>query len=104
MTGEWLVLDHDNDNRQTASSRSGAEDMAATAREFGSDDVEIVPPDDSDGATTDGGDPADATIVDHAPDAGEDHDAEYDLPERSVGEDPLNWVPGEFVDEFEVDG
>jgi len=50
---EFTVIDHDRENEQYADTRSEAEDMAATAREFGSENVEIVPPGD---AETDGGD------------------------------------------------
>jgi len=48
----FTIIDHDNDNEQTANSRSEAEDMAATARQLGSDNVEIIPPDN---AEPDGG-------------------------------------------------
>ena len=44
----FVVIDHDNDNEREAETRQQAEEMAETAREFGSDDVEIVTPDDAD--------------------------------------------------------
>lgn len=90
---EWLVIDHDRDNEQPAESRSEAEDMKATAQEFGSEHVEIVPPGRSD-AATDGGTPevVDAEPVESPGDQ---------LPERSVSDDPLTWMPGEFIDEID---
>jgi len=36
--------------------------------------------------------------VDPTPQAGPDHP---DLPDRSVSDDPLTWIPGEFVDEID---
>lgn len=38
----FVVIDHDNDNRKEFDNRSDAEEAADTAREFGSDDVEVV--------------------------------------------------------------
>lgn len=114
QAGEWVVVDHDRDNRKPAPSRSKAEEMAETAREFGSDDVEVKhvgkdtaadgddPNNDSkpqgSESDTDGAEPVDAEVIDHAPDA-PDHSEEYaNLPDRDVGEDPLTWMPGEFID------
>jgi len=45
----------------------------------------------------------DADEVPHSPDVdpgGGDTD-ETDLPERNVGDDPLKWLPGEFVDQID---
>jgi hypothetical protein len=97
---EWLVVDHDTDNRKPADSRSEAEDMAATARELGSENVEILPVPET---TTDGGDEVD--VVDHVdpePDPTPvDADAAAELPDRRVADDPLTWMPGHFVDEID---
>lgn len=118
---EWTVVDHDNDgNRRTAESRSEAEEKAATAREFGSENVEIIPPGQNEvnegssdvrseiEPTPDGGN---AEVVDVDPEIvrhGDDADQEpttaeraAELPERSVADDPLNWIPGDFVDEID---
>jgi hypothetical protein len=96
---QWEVVDHDNDNRRPADSRTVAEDMAATACELGSDDVEILSPQET---TTDGGS-NDVEIINHVdpnPEPG-DADEAADLPERSVADDPLTWMPGHFVDDID---
>lgn len=174
---DWTVIDHDNDNKKTADSRSEAEEMAATAREFGSDNVDIYPPgelpdelssdetstdggtmteatddsdDDLDGACESntvpcaecgesltsqeaeidahnepyhpdclyGGDGVEADFIDHSDDTQQadavvvdEADPEpveptpeaagEDLPDRSVADDPLTWIPGEFVDNID---
>jgi len=86
----WEVVDHDNDNHRPASHRSEAEEMQATAEDFGSDDVEILPPQETDGGEVE---TVDAEVVDHA--------EEYQLDERSVAEDPIDWVPSDFTDEID---
>ena len=97
-TAAFAVIDHDNDNRRTADTRTEAEDMKATAEEFGSEDVEIVATD---------AEPAEAEVVEPAPDTNHEPEAlsaeeieayAGDLDEREVGQDPLKWMPGEFVD------
>jgi len=91
----FVVIDHDNDNEREAETRQQAEEMAETAREFGSDDVEIVTPDDAD---------TEPDVIDVEPTtdpATPDADAGHDLPERSVADDPLTWMPGDFVDEID---
>jgi hypothetical protein len=97
----FTVIDHDNDgNERTAETRAEAEQMKQTAEEFGSDNVEIVPPGEE--PETDGGD---VEVVEHVePDAeteAETVEAAQELPERDVGTDPLTWMPGEFVDEID---
>jgi hypothetical protein len=102
---EWRIVDHDNnDNVQTAESKSEAEDKADTAREFGSENVSIVPPGESLPAE-DGPEPeqVEAEVVDPDPEP-QTTTAEAgqpDLPERDVGTDPLEWLPREFVDDIE---
>jgi hypothetical protein len=99
---EWLVVDHDTDNRKPADSRSDAEDMAATARELGSDNVEIRFL--AEGMPTDNGTDG-VTVVDHVdpePDpTPADPEAAAELPDRRVADDPLTWMPGHFVDEID---
>ena len=96
----FVVIDHDNDNRREAETRSEAEDMKATAEEFGAKNVEIVPP--GTDAETDGGtaEVVDVDTVDADPTPA-DADEVADLPERSVADDPLTWMPGHFVDEID---
>jgi len=97
----FVVLDNDNDNRKEFDNRSDAEEAAQTAREFGSDDVEVIV---NDGTETDGGAKA-AEVVD-TPDADprEENDdmmmAEDDAPApdfatgMNIGSDPLDVLPG----------
>jgi len=98
------VVDHDNDNRRPAESKSDAEQMAETAREFGSEHVEILSPgasESDDAPETDGGS-AEVVEADAEPvDADELQRQADDLPDRDVGTDPLTWMPGEFIDEID---
>jgi hypothetical protein len=105
QTDEWTVIDNDHDNRRTADSRQEAEEMAETAREFGSSDVDVIPPGND---TDDNSDESDATepdVIDvdsvDADPTPADPDVAADLPERSVADDPLTWMPGDFVDEID---
>jgi hypothetical protein len=123
--GKWTLYDAERDAINHYDSRSEAEDKQAHARnELGmdpnlyppgelpegfeaADEPEPEPteseadpdPDPSPGVDVD---PVDAEVIDHSPDAGNDHTPEYDdLPERSVGEDPLEWVPSDFIDHID---
>lgn len=110
--GEWIVFDPENDNARTFESRAEAEDARDDMAGLGVD-VELYPPGESPGADTDdapdpepdGGNPEEAPeVVDVQPGpatAKPPEDAANDLPERSIAEDPLNWVPGDFVDEID---
>jgi hypothetical protein len=73
--------------------------MAATAREFGSDDVEILPPKET---TTDGGSDT-VEIVDHVDRDPEpaDSEAATELPARDVGTDPLDILPSYMIDKVQ---
>jgi hypothetical protein len=108
----WRVVDHDNnDNVKPADSKADAESKAKTAREFGSDNVSVVPP----GEPLPGEDtetqavatePTEAEVMEVSEPSPEPatttaEAAQHDLPERSVSDDPLTWVPGEFVDEID---
>jgi len=98
---EWTVVGEKPTGEtveQTAGSRAEAEEMQANAEGVGLTDVEIIPP-----SETDGGNPtADVVEVDEVETPADAADAaEAQLDERSVAEDPLNWVPGEFVDEID---
>jgi len=98
MSGEWRVVDHDNDNEKTAESRQDAEQKAETAREFGSENVEIIPP--GDGTETDGGN---TEVVDVPKDSPDElmADAEEIPQSPSVADDPIDWVPSHFVDDIQ---
>jgi hypothetical protein len=93
-SGEWTVRDRENDNERAFDSRAGAEDAIEDLESLGVD-AELVPPGRSDGGT----EPAVVEVED--PDAEPVPEEDMELPDRSVAEDPLNWVPGEFVDEID---
>jgi len=102
--GEWTVRGEKPTGEtveQAAESRAEAEEMQANASSVGLTDVEIVPPGETDGGQhahpaddLDDVEVVDMDEVDPAP-------GEAQLEERSVAEDPLNWVPGSFVDEID---
>lgn len=83
----WIVRGANGTERE-AGSRSEAEEIKAEAESLGLD-VEIVPP----------GEDADDSVdvVEHVDPEPVDSAAE-ELPERSVAEDPLDWIPSDFVD------
>lgn len=85
--GDWVVRDPERDNTRTFQSRSDAEDAVANLRDLGVD-AKLTPPGDTDDAATDGGQ---AEVINSDPDV-------EGLPERSVSEDPITWMPEHFVD------
>lgn len=87
MSNDWHIQAETGAER-TAESRSEAEQIRDDMEALGVD-VEIVPPGSDNGAVQ---------VVDGE---GEDAQDAYDLPERSVGEDPLTWIPSDFVDEID---
>jgi hypothetical protein len=111
--GEWTVRGEKPTGdvvEQTAESRPDAEQMRDNAEGVGLTNVEIIPPDgspepDTDAdrdAKPDGGESAEVVAVDadaEAVDVVEQGDGE--LPDRSVADDPLTWMPGEFVDDID---
>jgi len=85
----FVVIDHDNDNEREAESRSKAEEMAQTARDMGSDNVEIQAPNEA----------TQAEVLEHTEDT---HEPAPEPPQnRSVSDDPIEWVPEHFVDEIQ---
>lgn len=88
---------------QTAESRPEAEEMQANAEGVGLENVEIVPPGETDGdqQTHPAEDIDDVNVIEVDEVTPADADTDGQLAERSVAEDPLNWVPGEFVDEID---
>jgi hypothetical protein len=97
--GGWVVRDPERDNERTFDTRAAAEDAAGELRDLGAD-VELVSP--GDAPEPDGGNAAVEVVDEPEPDPDiETETADDALPERSVADDPLNWVPGEFVDEID---
>jgi len=104
------VWDRENDNRRTFGSRADAEDAAETVRELGVADVTVFPPGETPEDTNmppqdpepepDGGTAEVVETVDADP-VPADSDEVADLPERSVADDPLTWMPGDFIDEID---
>jgi len=96
---DWILRDDRRDNRKTFDTRADAEDAREDLLALGAtpDDLEIVPPTETDGSGTVepevvGSEQADAQPVetpDNTPDT---------LDDRSVADDPIAWMPGEFVD------
>lgn len=96
---QWRVVDHDNgDNVRTADSKPEAEDKKATAEQFGSENVSLVPP--GEPLPGDDAEAVEAEVVEPTPEPQTDtaEAAMHDLPERTVSDDPLTWMPGDFVD------
>ena len=105
----FVVIDHDNDNEREAESRSKAEEMAQTARDMGSDNVEIALSD----TETDGGSEAtQAEVVqetEQVPEPPENKSVAtkpqsntLDQLGESLGTDPLDILPKYMI--TEVDG
>jgi len=96
---DWVLIDHSRENRREFESRADAETARADLRDLGvdPDDLEIVPPTETDGSgavepEVVGSEETDAQPVetpDNTPDT---------LDDRSVADDPIAWMPGEFVD------
>jgi hypothetical protein len=123
----FTVADLANENAKFADTRPDADDLLDKAVDAPGVDAELFPPgsspgflrediDTPDSQTTeaDGGtrtedtarpdaqhepEVLDADEIPADPDVDpEGSDADTDLPERNVGDDPLKWLPGEFVD------
>jgi len=97
---DWTLIDRARENRREFESRADAESACADLRELGvdPDDLEIVPPTETDGgavAVVDG-DESNTDVIET--DTG---DAPDTLGERSVADDPIAWMPGEFVDQID---
>lgn len=125
-SNDFIVIDNDNQNRKAFETRAEAEEAAETAREFGSDDVEIVASDSD--TETDGGEVLMGVDVcvhcgeeienGWCPDCdGDDSDEEVAQPttvdadavadverlpdDPDLTDDPFAWMPGDFVDTIE---
>lgn len=90
----WTVYDAENDNARHFGEEADAEERIESAKEDFGIDAELYPPGQLPG--DDVVDPVEADVVDHQlePQA----QPEYTLDERTVAEDPLDWVPQDFVD------
>jgi len=96
---DWILRDDKNGNRKTFNTRADAEDAREDLLALGAtpDDLEIQPPTETDGSGAvepevvddDGADPQPVETPDNTPDT---------LDDRSVADDPIAWMPGEFVD------
>ena len=96
---DWTLIDHSRENRREFESRADAEDARADLRDLGidPDDLEIQPP-----TETDGSGAIEPEVVDDGTDAQPaetpDDNTPDTLGDRSVSDDPIAWMPGEFVD------
>jgi len=105
--GQWAVVDHERGNRRTYDSRAEAEDALDDMSSLGADDVELIPPGETDGGQeveVVDGDSEKPDLEQYGahtmfPESGsEPADDDVQLPERSVADDPISWMPSEFVD------
>jgi len=108
----FTVYDHSNDNAKFYDARPAAEDRVEAASGIDGVDVALYPPGESPEemyhGDTQTDDTAETEVVEDAPDTNHEPEvmspdeiqqASDQLPEdRHVDEDPLKWLPGEFVD------
>lgn len=103
----WGVRDVERDNVRRFDSRSEAEDAIEDLESLVDGDLELVSPGELDATDDDvHAATADAEVVDVDPEPNPDTEpatAEQarELPERSVADDPLTWMPGEYIDEID---
>ena len=101
MSERWVVRDVERGNERAVASKQEAEEIKQNLLELDADeeDIEIVPPGaQSAEATTDGGQAQTVEVVEADADETSLSEHEQQLAERTVSEDPLTWMPGEFVD------
>jgi len=94
----WTVHAPDRDITKHFDTRGDAEDRLEKAADLGMD-ADLYPPGELPGDDDADDEPLEAEVVDSQlePDA----EPEYNLDNRSVSEDPLEWVPGSFVDDID---
>ncbi len=111
----FSVIDHGNDNARAFESRAEAEDKAKNIKMMVNDPsaIEVVQGayDDYETFEEDSeGEPAEQDlepeIVDHSPstDGGQatvQAEPTESLPDRSVSDDPFEWMPGQFIDDIQ---
>jgi len=102
MPQKFKVVDHDNDNEKTFSSRSQAEEKADIMRNDFHADVSVEPVKEQEADT--GGTQVEEQETREQPTQPVQEDVTEQLPDEgpSVDEDPLVWMPDEFTDT--VDG
>jgi len=96
---EWTLIDHSRENRREFESRADAETARADLRDLGvdPDDLEIVPPTETDGSGAVEPEVVGSEETDTQPVETPDNTPDT-LDDRSVADDPIAWMPGEFVD------
>jgi len=100
MMSDWTLIDHDNGNRREFDSRADAERVRVDLLDLGidPDDLEIVPPTETDGSGAVEPEVVESGEVDGQPDEAPDSRTPDGLDNRSVADDPIAWMPGEFID------
>ncbi|WP_148858653.1 hypothetical protein [Natronococcus pandeyae] len=93
-TSAWTVRDTESGKKREFDSRAAAERAIDELEDLGMD-VELVAP------TSAEKEPVALEVIDADTDADAVDPAAYDLPDRSISDDPLEWVPGEFIDEID---
>jgi len=96
---DWTLIDHSRENRREFESRADAETARADLRDLGvdPDDLEIVPPTETDGSGAVDPEVVGSEETDTQPVETPDNTPDT-LDDRSVADDPIAWMPGEFVD------
>jgi len=97
---DWTLIDHDGENRREFGSRADAENACADLQNLGvdPDDLEIVPPTETDGSGAVEPEVVESGETDAQPVETPDSRTSDTLDNRSVADDPIAWMPGEFVD------
>jgi len=100
---DWVLRDDANGNRRTFDTRADAEDARADLLALGAtpEDMEIVPPSETDGSGAVEPEVVDDEQADAQPVETPDDNTPDTLGERSVADDPIAWMPGEFVDQID---
>jgi hypothetical protein len=97
---DWILRDGANGNRRTFDTKAAAEEAREDLLALGatSDDLEIVPPTETDGSGAVEPAVVDGEQADAQPVGTPGDDTPDTLDNRSVADDPIAWMPGEFVD------
>lgn len=97
---EWTLIDHSRENRREFESRADAENARDDLLTLGvdPDDLEIRPPTETDGSGAVEPEVVDDNGADAQPVETPDSRTPDTLDNRSVADDPIAWMPGEFVD------
>jgi len=100
---DWALIDHDGEGRREFESRADAESVRTDLQALGidDDDLEIVPPTETDGSGAVEPEVVESEETDAQPDETPDSRTPDTLDNRSVADDPIAWMPGEFVDQID---